>query len=96
VRALDDPDPVRQAAAAAALGRDGGAYARLPGRRLYLTGLKLPMKTVTWSDGKKLSERETVGVDYFNEFDDSVFARPREAAPRAPGAVVPPVLPGGE
>jgi hypothetical protein len=84
LRALEDSDPVRQAAAAAALGRDGGAYARLPGRRLYLTGLKLPMKTVTYADGKKLSERETVRVEFFNEFDDGLFARPQEPGPRAP------------
>jgi hypothetical protein len=95
-RALEDGDPVRQAAAAAALGRDGGAYARLPGRRLYPTGLKLPMKVVTYSDGKKLFERETVGVEYFNEFDDGVFARPRETAPPAPGGrPAPPAGPGG-
>jgi hypothetical protein len=84
LRALDDADPVRQAAAAAALGRDAGAYARLPGRRLYLSGLKLPMKVVTYSDGKKVSERETVGVEFFNELDDGLFARPRESDPRVP------------
>jgi hypothetical protein len=96
LRALDDSDPVRQAAAAAALGRDGGAYARLPGRRLYLTGLKLPMKVVTYADGKKLTERETVRVEYFNEFDDSLFARPRESTPRAPALLpVAPPGPGG-
>jgi hypothetical protein len=77
-RALQDRDSQRQAAAAAALGRDGGAYARLPGRRLYLTGLKLPMKAVSYTDGKKVAERMVVAVEFFNEFDDSVFARPAE------------------
>ena len=96
LRALEDSDPVREAAAAAALGRDDGAYARLPGRRLYLAGLKLPMKTVTYSDGKKLSERETVGVEYFNEFDDNLFARPRESNPQAPAVRPAPAGPGGE
>jgi hypothetical protein len=30
-----------------------------------------------YSDGKKILERETVAVQYFNEFPDSVFAKPR-------------------
>jgi hypothetical protein len=85
LRALQDRDPQRQAAAAAALGRDGGAYARLPGRRLYLTGLKLPMKAVSYTDGKKVAERTVVAVEFFNEFDDSVFARPAEPGPQAAG-----------
>jgi hypothetical protein len=82
VQALADRDAQRQAAASAALGRDGGAYARQPGRRLYLSGLKLPMKAVTYSDGKKLAEREVVAVEFFNEFEDSVFARPQPQAGR--------------
>jgi hypothetical protein len=76
VRALADPNTERRSAAAAALGRDGGAYARKPGRRLYLTGLKLPMKTVTYADGKKFVERQVVTVAFFNEFEDDLFARP--------------------
>jgi hypothetical protein len=77
VKALADRDPQRRAVAAAALGRDGGSYAKQPGRRLYLTGLRLPMKFVTYADGKKLLEREVISVEFFNEFEDSVFARPR-------------------
>jgi hypothetical protein len=82
VRALADRDRQRQAAAAAALGRDGGAYARQPGRRLYVAGVKLPMKAVSYSDGKKLAEREVVAVEFFNEFEDAVFARPQPQAGR--------------
>jgi hypothetical protein len=76
-QALEDKDPRRRAAAAAALGRDGGAWAKQPGHRLFLDGVKLPMKSVTYSDGKKLMEVEVLDVQFFNRLDDSVFARPR-------------------
>jgi hypothetical protein len=76
-QALEDKDPARRAAAAAALGHDGGAYARQPGRRLFLTGLKRPMKVCHYQDGEKQAEWELVDVQYFNKFDNSLFARPR-------------------
>jgi hypothetical protein len=81
--ALDGKDPVRRAAALAVLGKDGGAFEKKAGRRVYLTGVKLPMKGTTYSDGKKLFERETVEVRFFNRFDDKIFARPESE----PGAV---------
>jgi hypothetical protein len=80
VKALDDEDPLRRRAAERALGRDGGKFLNQPGRRLFLRGLKMPMKTGWYKDGKMLSESEiveVVEVEYFNRFEDEVFARPR-------------------
>jgi hypothetical protein len=76
VKALDDEDPVKKAAARAALGKDGGAYARQPGRRMSIPGLKLPMKSITHQDGKKLEEHEVLEVQLFNDFEDKLFAKP--------------------
>ncbi len=76
VRALEDGDARRRAAAAAALGRDGGVAARQPGRRTYPAGIKLPMRAVTFADGKQELVRETVAVEYYNAFEDALFARP--------------------
>jgi hypothetical protein len=74
--ALDGKDAVRRAAAMAVLGKDDGAFEKKPGRRVYLTGVKLPMKATLYSDGKKLFEREIVQIQFFNRFDDSLFAKP--------------------
>jgi len=76
LRALKDKDPARRAAAATALGKDGGAYLKRPGRRLYLRGVKHPMKTTTFSDGKKAMTFRVIAVEYFNGFEDKVFAKP--------------------
>jgi hypothetical protein len=76
-KAREDKEPARRAAAAAALGRDGGAFARQPGRRLLIGGLKRPMKVSHYQDGEKQAEWELVEIQFFNKFDDGVFARPR-------------------
>ncbi len=76
VKALEDADPIKKAAAQAALGKDGGAYARQPGRRMCIPGLKLPMKSITHQDGKKLEEHEVLEVQLFNDFEDKLFAKP--------------------
>ena len=60
----------------AALGRDGGAFEKQPGRRLLLSGIKHPMKVIGYRDGKKILEWEVTELQYFNKLDDSVFARP--------------------
>jgi hypothetical protein len=75
-RALQDKDPVRRAAAAAALGKDGGAYLRQPGRRLYPRAAKQAMKHTAYSNGRKSMELEISAVRYYNRFEDKVFARP--------------------
>lgn len=79
VKALTDKDAVRQAAAAAVLGRDKGVYAKQPGRRLYPTGFKVAGKLTAIRDGQKLFQRELQEIAYFNRLDDSMFSKP--AAP---------------
>lgn len=75
--ALNDRDPGRRAAAAAALGRDGGAFENQPGRRILTPGLKKAMKVVMFQDGMKEVEWEVMEVQYFNKLDDRLFVRPR-------------------
>lgn len=74
--ALQDADPLRSAAARAALGQDGGKLAQEPGRRLFLPGLKLAMKVAEYREGKKSMEWQRVEVLLFNKFPDAVFAKP--------------------
>ncbi|MGH7226609.1 MAG: hypothetical protein ACRELF_25620, partial [Gemmataceae bacterium] len=76
VRVLDDKDPLRRRVAAAALGKDGGAYARQPGRRLFTTMPKRPTKHRNWIDGKLIKEVESFDYQFFNAFEDKVFAKP--------------------
>jgi hypothetical protein len=76
VKALKDPDPGRRAAAAAALGKDGGAYRDRPGRPLLTPGPRLPGKLITYVDGKAQMELEVIEVRYFNRIDAKEFARP--------------------
>jgi hypothetical protein len=76
-QALEDKDPARRAAAAAALGKDGGAFEKQPGRRLFPTGLKHPMKTTYYQDGQKQLVLEVTELQFYNRFDDKVFARPK-------------------
>jgi hypothetical protein len=83
--ALDGKDPVRRAAAMAVLGQDGGAFEKKAGRHVYMTGVKFAMKGTMYSDGKKIFERETLEMQFFNRFDDKVFAKP-EPEPGAPPA----------
>lgn len=77
VQALTDKDAKRSAAAAAALGKDGGASANKPGRRLYLTGVKYPMKGITYQDGVKMMDREITEVRFVNRFEEKLFVRPK-------------------
>jgi hypothetical protein len=74
--ALKDKDAARREAAAAALGEDGGAYLKRPGRRLYLTGLRQAMRQTTLVDGKPQIDLEIVEVHCFNRFHDQEFAKP--------------------
>jgi hypothetical protein len=76
-KALEDKDPARRAAAAAALGKDGGAFEKQPGRRVFLPGLKRPMKTTYYQDGEKQLVLEVTNVELYNRFEDQLFARPK-------------------
>jgi hypothetical protein len=77
VKALDDKDPVKREAARGVLGKDGGAFLKRPGRRLFLQGPPTAMRTVGLTDGKKQMDLEIVEVQYFNAFEDREFAKPQ-------------------
>jgi hypothetical protein len=81
VKALADKEPARREAARAVLGKDGGAYLRQPGRRLYTRGPKQPMRETFAIDGKVMTEREVIALWYFNRFDDKEFAKPESTGP---------------
>jgi hypothetical protein len=76
VKALADRDPARRAAAAAALGKDGGAFLNEPRRRLYTRPPVQAMKTLSYYDGKLQMEMEALDVQLYNRFDDKEFAKP--------------------
>jgi hypothetical protein len=72
------PEPSRKFAAAA-LGRDGGAYARQPGRRLYLpglTGLKVAHRMTLSIEKEKVFDLELLDLQVFNDNEERLFARP--------------------
>jgi hypothetical protein len=77
VKALEDKDPARRAAAAAALGKDGGAFEKEPGRRVFVSGLKRPMKSTYYQDGEKQAVLEVLDVQVYNRFEDKLFAKPK-------------------
>lgn len=76
VAALKDKDPARRAAAEAALGKDGGKFAKQAGRRVYPRTLRYAMKIAVHMDGKKLSDSEITEVHFFNRLDDALFEKP--------------------
>jgi hypothetical protein len=75
VKALEDKDPARRAAAAA-LGKDGGAYARQAGRRVFDRIRKFPTREKSWTDGVLHMEMQMFDFEFFNAFEDKLFARP--------------------
>ena len=77
-KALADKDPVRRAAAEAALGKDGGAFAKQPGRRIYVEGIKVPMRTLHYRDGEKYVEQEVTEVLFYNRLDEKLFGKPTD------------------
>jgi hypothetical protein len=76
VEALLDKDQARRTAAAAALGEDGGAYARQPSRRVLPRPFKIARKRTSYVDGKRDIEIETSEYQFFNAFEDKLFAKP--------------------
>jgi hypothetical protein len=75
-RALVGQDPKRYQAAAAVLGKDGGAFAKQPWRPVLVDGVLLSRSCSLYRDGKLHMDLESVEVHYYNRLDDSVFARP--------------------
>jgi hypothetical protein len=76
VQALSHKDEVIRSAARAALGRDGGAYARAPGRRVPVAGVLLPLRSEMYRNGQRHMEMQTTLVEFFNAWPDRTFARP--------------------
>jgi hypothetical protein len=76
VKALADKDPARRAVAAAALGKDGGAYLKEPRRRIYTKVPKQAAKTSSYVDGNLQVEFEASEWEFFNRFEDKEFAKP--------------------
>jgi hypothetical protein len=76
LRALDDTDPVRRSAACGVLGRDGGAYLRQPGRRVYLHGLRQAATRTCYTSGTIAETTETRPTEYFNDFEPGLFVKP--------------------
>jgi hypothetical protein len=75
VKALAGKDPVRRAAATAVLGKDGGAYLKKPGRRIFLPRREARTQ-VFILDGKPTATVRFEPTEFFNRFDDKLFARP--------------------
>lgn len=84
VQAVHESKEACRQAARAVLGLDGGAYAKQPGRRLYVTGLRLPFRDETYIHDKLETSSELVQVDLFNALEESLFARPDADALAAP------------
>jgi len=76
LQGLHDNDASRRQATEAALGKDGGTYARNPGRRLFAPPRQIAKKHIIWMDGKLYLEMETSDYQFFNAFEDKVFAKP--------------------
>jgi hypothetical protein len=78
VKALESKDKKLQEAAAAVLGRDGGAFLNKPGRRIYLPNSRYPARQVHSENGKTTGESQLLELDYFNRFEDSLFRQLKE------------------
>jgi hypothetical protein len=76
LKALESKHPIVRDAALAALGRDKDAFAKQPGRPLFITGLQSAAKCEMYRDGKLHMVLQTTEVEHFNRLEDSVFARP--------------------
>ena len=76
-KALEDKDPARRSAATAALGKDGGAFAKQPNRRVFPRAVKWTMKETRYEDGEKQGVAEVLDVQFYSRFDDKIFDKPK-------------------
>jgi hypothetical protein len=77
VQALSDKNPIRRAAAAAALGEQATAGKERAAVRIYLPGLKVAVKGVDYRDGKEERTWELADLKFFDHFPESAFAKPK-------------------
>jgi hypothetical protein len=75
-KALKDPNPQRRAAAAAALGQDGGAFLKRGWRRVPVADVLMATRSELYREGQHVMDLATVEIHYFNRLDDSLFTRP--------------------
>jgi HEAT repeat protein len=75
-KALEDKDPDIRALAAAVVKRDPTKMKNVAGLRLFLPGLKWPMKEVWLHDGKKYYDWEVTEVLFYSNLSDDLFAKP--------------------
>jgi hypothetical protein len=76
LQALKDKDPQRRAAAAG-ISEGGREPARgRAGERLFLPGLKWPLKGESYENDKKTRDYELSEVQFFGKLDDGVFRQP--------------------
>lgn len=76
VKALQDSNAVRRKAAEAVLGKDGGAYVKQPGRRVFTSSAKQPRKLVyTMGDSIHITIN-VADIQFFNRLDDRLFVPP--------------------
>jgi hypothetical protein len=74
--ALGDADLKKRAAAEMVLGKDGGKFLKQPGRRVVLEGIRFARVARIFRSGQLHFEMETFDHQFYNRFDDSLFARP--------------------
>jgi HEAT repeat protein len=77
LEATSDKDAIRRAAALAALGRDADAGKERVGHRIFLPGLKMPVKGADYRDGNPERSWEITELKFYDRFPDSTFARPK-------------------
>jgi hypothetical protein len=74
--ALKDADPRKQFAAEAVLGRDGGTFLKLPGRRIVVEGLRFARSARLFRGGQPYADLDTTDHAFFNRLDESLFNPP--------------------
>jgi hypothetical protein len=74
--ALESKDTLLRQTAAGLLGRDKGVFARRTGRRIDVTGVKLPTKFRWMVNEEKNTEWEITEFRFYNAFDKSAYAKP--------------------
>ncbi|HYV35490.1 MAG TPA: hypothetical protein VE988_07290 [Gemmataceae bacterium] len=76
--AMKDADPQCKEAARVVLGDDDGAFLKQPWRRMVIEGITLPMMAQVYRDGHLYLSIETLEMQFYNGFDDALFAKPKE------------------
>jgi hypothetical protein len=76
--AVKDDVILRREAVKAVLGDDDGVFLKKPWRRVVVEGLTLPMAAEIHRDGQPYLVIETTELQFYNGFDDALYAKPKE------------------